>query len=628
MQKMHRAQEVLKQYFGYDQFRTGQDTLVQAVLDGQDVMGIMPTGAGKSICFQVPALLLPGVTLVISPLISLMKDQVMALCQAGVAAAYLNSSLTSGQYRRALSNLLQGQYKIVYVAPERLLSEEFLQVILQCDISLLAVDEAHCISQWGQDFRPSYVQIPQFIERLPHRPVLAAFTATATTKVKQDIVKQLALSGYKELVTGFDRPNLYFEVRQPRDKKEALLHIVHAHSGQNGIVYCATRKNVEEVCDFLQTQGCKATRYHAGLSPEERRNNQDDFQFDRCNIIVATSAFGMGIDKSDVRFVVHYNMPMDLESYYQEAGRAGRDGLPSDCILLYAKQDVMLNRFLIQRGNETAAVESDEERAALLQRSNERLRQMTFYGTTPACLRREILRYFGENAPEICDNCGNCRTDEGALDITQDAKKILLCVSDTGERFGTKAIVGVLRAEQTEQVLRWHLEESDCFGSMSGTAPDVLQEELRFLIARGYLRVETGQYPTLSLGAEAPRVLAGEETLRMKAPRTQEKSARSRGGAQKTGEPQSLLTAEEMELFETLRALRLTLARRQGLPAFAVFTDATLQDMCRKRPATMAQLHQVSGVGARKLELYGEDFLPLLRAFAQGEAAKHESSLL
>ena len=500
--------DVLKQYFGYDVFRKGQETLIDSILSGKDAVGVMPTGAGKSLCFQIPALLLSGITLVVSPLISLMRDQVMSLCQAGVPAAYLNSSLTFGQYRKATENMVAGKYKIIYIAPERLLQPDFLQAVSGLTVSLLAVDEAHCISQWGKDFRPEYTNIPQFAALLPHRPVIAAFTATATGTVKDDIIAQLRLHHYTEFTTSFDRPNLYFAVQQPRSKNAALLKIVKKHAGESGIVYCSTRKTVESVCEFLVQNGCRATRYHAGLTPEERLENQEVFLFDRTDVIVATNAFSMGIDKSNVRFVVHYNMPLDLESYYQEAGRAGRDGFDSECTLLYGKQDVMTGRFLLEKGSEAAALENEAERQRLLQLGYDRLRQMTFYATSTRCLRREILHYFGENAPLRCENCSVC------LSVPREDNHIIF----------------------------------DAFG------------------------------------AKPKRVKASTLTI-----------------------------PSDPVLYEKLRTLRTTLAKRRGVPAFVVCTDVTLLDMCAKKPQTKAELHMVSGIGAQKVKDYGDDFLKVLR---------------
>ncbi len=400
-------EEILRRTFGYGDFREGQAPLIDALLAGRDALGVMPTGAGKSLCFQIPALMFPGVTLVISPLISLMKDQVTALKQTGVAAAFLNSSLTEEQSRLALRRAAEGWYKIIYVAPERLAVESFLAFARSAPLDLVAVDEAHCVSQWGQDFRPSYLKIAAFLNSLRQRPVVGAFTATATSLVRQDIVRLLGLNDPLSVTTGFDRPNLYFDVRKPKDKTAALLRLLSERGGRCGIVYCATRKKVEEVCETLVRHGYPATRYHAGLSEEERRTNQDDFQYDRKAVMVATNAFGMGIDKSNVSFVIHYNMPKNLESYYQEAGRAGRDGSPADCVLLYSGQDVITARWMIEHADVNAEL-TDAERASVREKEQERLRQMTFYSTTKDCLRRFIRRYFGESAPERCENCSVC----------------------------------------------------------------------------------------------------------------------------------------------------------------------------------------------------------------------------
>ena len=399
--------ECLKTYFGYDAFRPGQEAVVNTLLEGRDVLNIMPTGGGKSICYQVPALLLPGITLVVSPLVSLMRDQVTALVQSGVPAAFLNSSLTYRQYQLALSRARDGWYRIIYIAPERLASPAFQELARSLTISMVAVDEAHCISQWGQDFRPAYLDIPAFLDSLPQRPVVGAFTATATPRVREDIQRLLKLRDPFVQVTGFDRENLYFEVRQPEMKRPALLQAVREHRGECGIVYCSTRKNVEEVCDFLREEGLAVTRYHAGLEAEERRRNQEDFLFGRAQVMVATNAFGMGIDKADVRFVIHYNMPRDLESYYQEAGRAGRDGDPADCLLLYSGQDVITARWMIEHSDDNPELDADE-RAELQRRDLERLKQMTFYATSKRCLRAFLLRYFGEEAPDDCGSCSVC----------------------------------------------------------------------------------------------------------------------------------------------------------------------------------------------------------------------------
>ena len=399
--------DILRRYFGYTSFRRGQEEIVDALLTGRDALCVMPTGAGKSVCYQVPALLLPGITLVISPLISLMKDQVESLTQAGVHAAYLNSSLTPAQYSRALHNLSEGLYKLVYVAPERLSTENFRTAVENLNISLIAVDEAHCVSQWGQDFRPDYLKIAEFAESLKNRPTIGAFTATATKAVRKDIAEHLHLIDPVRVTTGFDRPNLYFGVQMPHSKALALLKLIEERPGKCGIVYCSTRRTVEEVDALLNDKGIPSTRYHAGLPEEERRQNQDDFVYDRKPIMVATNAFGMGIDKSNVSFVIHYNMPRDLESYYQEAGRAGRDGDPADCLLLYSGQDVITARWMIEHSDDNPELDADE-RAELQRRDLERLKQMTFYATSKRCLRAFLLRYFGEEAPDDCGSCSVC----------------------------------------------------------------------------------------------------------------------------------------------------------------------------------------------------------------------------
>ena len=594
----------LKQYFGYDTFRTGQEELVDGILAGRDVFGIMPTGAGKSLCFQLPALMLEGITLVVSPLISLMKDQVNSLNQAGIRAAFLNSSLTAGQYRVALERARHNAYKIIYVAPERLLTEEFQAFAGNAELAMVCVDEAHCVSQWGQDFRPSYLKVREFVEGLPKRPVVSAFTATATEQVRGDVVKLLDLHNPVLVTTGFDRSNLFFDVQKPSDKFAALRRFLRESKGQSGIVYCSTRKTVEEVCERLCGEGVPAARYHAGLTDAERRQNQDDFIFDRAPVMVATNAFGMGIDKSNVSFVVHYNMPKDMESYYQEAGRAGRDGEPAHCVLFYSGQDVRMNQFLMERSRENEELD-EQTRALILQRDAERLKAMTFYCFTDGCLRSYILRYFGEPGPAYCGNCGNCTSATEETDVTEDVRKILSCVKGTGERFGGRFIAAVLHGggnvRDEERIRRYGMDGLPVYGTMDGVAETTVQAEIRFLERSGYLVASEDEYRVLSLTEKSGEVLSGDAVLRMRLPKEQERKT-----------PKSKTTAQgpvDARLFEKLKKLRAKIAGAQGVPAYVVFSDATLRDMCARLPKTNAELMEVSGVGAEKASRYGERFL-------------------
>ena len=541
--------EILKQIFGYDTFREGQETLVDSTLSGRDVLGIMPTGAGKSLCFQVPALLFPGITVVVSPLISLMKDQVSALNAAGVHAAYINSSLTEGQYRKAMELARQGRYKIIYVAPERLMTESFLSLIQAVEISMVAVDEAHCISQWGQDFRPSYLKIVDFISQLPRRPVIGAYTATATKAVREDILCILGLQNPKVMVTGYDRKNLYFAVEKPKDKMNALLEYLRKNPEKSGIIYCNTRKTVEEVQEALLGAGYSAVRYHAGLSDREKKENQEEFIYDRKPIMVATNAFGMGIDKSNVRFVIHYNMPKDIESYYQEAGRAGRDGEPGECILYYKAQDVKMNEFLIQQqGNEELDF---EEQALIRERNMERLRKMTFYCFTNECLREYILRYFGEYGGNYCGNCKNCLTEFEDLDVTEETRSILGLVKSTGERYGIVAVCDGVRGARTEKVRQFGLEENPHYGELNKTTNARIRQIINDLLVKDYLVLTSGDYPVLKLGEKGRDFLKGEkpETVVLKLPRQQEKEE-SRPKKQKAKRNEE---TKYPQLFEMLR---------------------------------------------------------------------------
>ncbi|MDR0570259.1 MAG: DNA helicase RecQ [Clostridiales Family XIII bacterium] len=594
---------ILKQYFGYEEFREGQAEIIAALTSGRDALGVMPTGAGKSLCYQAPAMFLPGVTLVVSPLISLMRDQVQALSANGVPAAFINSSLDGGQYARVMAEARSGARKIIYVAPERLMSPSMLDLARTLPVSLVAVDEAHCISQWGQDFRPSYLDIPRFVDELPKRPVVAAFTATATPRVREDILLTLGLNAPLVVTTGFDRPNLRFEVRRPKDKYAALTEFLRSHEG-SGIVYCSTRKEAEAVAGKLAADGCSAARYHAGLSGEERGRSQDDFLFDRARVIVATNAFGMGIDKSDVRFVVHYNMPQNVESYYQEAGRAGRDGLPADCVLFYARRDVNTALFLInQSGNE-------DEKA----RNRRLLGQMEGYCETDGCLRRFVLEYFGERVEGDCGNCGNCDGGFAVTDATVDAQKILSCVGRMNKQnraFGFAVIRKTLQGKRDEGIACRKLDELPTFGAMKDASASYIRRLFDKLAAQGYIALSDDSYRTASLTARARDVLLGGTSVTLrddgpeptKPPRPRQTAPGSSKGAE---------GAVSEGLLARLKALRTDIARKDGVPAFVVFSDAALVDMCRKRPRTEEDFLNVSGVGQVKLKRYGRQFLGLL----------------
>ena len=599
--------EALKKYFGYDSFREGQEPLVDGILNGRDVIGIMPTGAGKSLCYQIPALLLCGITLVVSPLISLMKDQVSTLNQAGIHAAYLNSSLTPGQYRTALKNMINGQYKIIYVAPERLLTENFLQAAQAVEISMITVDEAHCISQWGQDFRPSYLKILDFINLLKKRPVVSAFTATATREVKEDILALLNLRNPIQITTGFDRQNLRFLVLHPANKWKTALEIINAHKNQCGIIYCLTRKTVEEVCAQLIKTGFSATRYHAGLSDEERRNNQDDFLYDRAQIMVATNAFGMGIDKSNVRYVLHYNMPKNIESYYQEAGRAGRDGLPSDCILLYSGQDVVTNQFFIDKMEPPEG--ADEETADIVrEREQERLKRMTFYCFTSDCLREYILRYFGEYGAGYCGNCGNCLTQFEETDVSEIARKIIGCIKENRWHYGLVTIADTLHGSKSTKILRARLNENPYYSSCEDVPVNFIRQVMNHLVMKGYLMISDQEYHVVQLTDISDSILNGA-TILMKTPKKAPKISEEKQ-PKKSAASQSDI---DHSLFEKLRTLRLEIARAEKVPPYIVFSDKTLVQMCLLKPKTRTEMLQVSGVGEMKYAKYGEKFLDILK---------------
>ncbi len=613
--------EVLKKYFGYEAFRKGQEFLIDALLKGRDVLGIMPTGAGKSICYQVPALLMPGVTVVVSPLISLMKDQVAALNQAGVHAAYINSSLSETQIKKALQLAAGGQYKIVYVAPERLLTFDFMQFARLAEISMVTVDEAHCISQWGQDFRPGYRKIADFVRSLPKRPVIGAFTATATEIVREDIAEALGLSDPQILVTGFDRKNLCFSVETPKKKDGWVLQYVRGHASESGVIYCATRKNVETVYRLLSENDIPVTKYHAGLANGERKQNQEDFIYDRKPVMVATNAFGMGIDKSNVRYVIHYNMPQSMENYYQEAGRAGRDGEPAACILLYSAQDLVIGRFLLE-GKEQSPELTGEEAQALRRQDEERLRGMDMYCTTTDCLRQYILRYFGEEAKDRCENCSNCLAAFEELDVTEEAKQVIACVEELKGRYGINVVVGTLLGENRAKLREYGVSEYPSYGKLKGRSQPEVKEIIRRMTEEELLTVSGDKYGLLGTAPKARAVLDGDKTvcIRRRTDRTDESFGESRS-AGKNRRPE-LLNSRGLELFELLRRLRAKIAREESVPPYLIFSDRTLTDLCVKLPFTGEEMLQVSGVGESKLAKYGERFLKTVRSFAKGEREK------
>ena len=606
------ALETLKTYFGYDTFREGQEKIVEAILTNRDVLAIMPTGAGKSICYQIPALILPGITLVISPLISLMQDQVKALNDAGIHAAFINSSLTENQISKALYLAASGRYKIIYVAPERLENYEFLEFARNVEISMVTVDEAHCISQWGQDFRPSYLKIVEFIKNLPKRPIVSAFTATATEEVKNDILCTLSLEDPEVVITGFDRKNLYYSVENIRRKDEFIMEYIEKHPTESGIIYCATRKNVDNLFELLFKRGVPVTRYHAGLTNETRKKNQDDFIYDRTPVIIATNAFGMGIDKSNVRYVIHYNMPQSMENYYQEAGRAGRDGENSQCILLFSLQDVMIDRMLLDNKDFSDVDEEDEY--LIRQRDIRRLQTMEGYCKTTGCLRNYILEYFGEKTSGPCDNCGNCHREYHEVDMTAEAKWVVNCVAETRGRYGLTIVLGTLMGAKRARLRELRTDQYKSYGALSGHS----EAELRTLISQmtemGYLYQTQEKYSVLKLGNITP---LKDENIRVIMRTYEEKEPDKKKKIQKTVRKRSTdaLTSAGYDLFEVLRKLRLEIAKEESMPPYIIFSDKTLIDMCVKKPSDEEEMLNVSGVGANKLKKYGQRFLQEIQKF-------------
>lgn len=649
MTPMEAARAALKEVFGYDDFRPGQEDAVAAILRGRDVMAVMPTGAGKSICYQIPALVLPGVTLVVSPLISLMRDQVFALLQNGVRAAYLNSSLTPRQYMLALDHAKRGAYKIIYVAPERLMTDSFLSFARNAEIAQVVVDEAHCVSQWGQDFRPGYLQIAPFLRELPKRPKVSAFTATATQAVRADIVRLLELQNPYAILTGFDRPNLFLEVRRAKDRDAELRRFLAEHKGQSGIVYCGTRKGVEEVTAMLNDCGVDAVGYHAGMADELRARAQEDFVSDRAPVIVATNAFGMGIDKSNVRYVIHHNLPESIEAYYQEAGRAGRDGEPSRCTLLWNESDIVTRRRLLDNDYENERL-TPEEQEIVRQSKRRLLDGMVGYCRTTDCLHRYMTRYFGQelspNAGSAagediaadssqsgrCGACSNCESTFETIDVTRVAQAISRCVHDVGQRVGSGKIVKILRGSRAQDLAWLNPERMPTFGMLKDVNEARVRDVLSQMATDGYLSIAEGRMPIVMFGARAAETAAPDFHYEIKRVERKSEAAGSgrSGGVADTADsanvPGDALGSyipddDEESLFQKLRELRRTIAQEIGKPPYIVFSDKTLRDMARIKPVTNAQFLAVNGVGQHKLDLYGQRFMQAIASFNAGSAS-------
>lgn len=607
--KYHTPEQALKILFGYDSFRVGQKSVIDSILAGRDAFAVMPTGAGKSVCYQIPAVLLPGITLVISPLISLMQDQVKALNEAGVQAAFINSSLSEKDYNETIRKARQGTYKIIYIAPERLVTEGFLALAKSVPISMVTVDEAHCISQWGQDFRPSYMKIVEFVKTLEKRPIISAFTATATETVREDIICTLGLQNPFTLVNGFDRENLFFQVDKPKNKEQYILKYISEHSGDSGIIYCATRKNVDNIYELLKSKGISVGKYHAGMSAEDRKKMQDDFVFDYTSIVVATNAFGMGIDKSNVRFVIHYNMPQSMENYYQEAGRAGRDGLDAKCILLFSPQDIVINRFLLDHKEMQDLDPADRE--TVRERDVRRLQVMERYCYTTECLRNYILKYFGENPEKPCQDCGNCLREFETLDMTEAAKKVINCVYEAKGRYGKQIIIDTVAGAKTARLEEIGAVHYKSYGVLAGTNKNLLRRLIEQLVLEGYLRV--GDYQVLKLG-DISGLKNPEASVFVKIT-DEDKQPEKTAKTKKKAKNVETLTSSGYKLFERLKKLRLEIAREESMPPYIIFSDKTLIDMAAKMPASKPEMLDVSGVGENKFAKYGERFLGVIEEY-------------
>lgn len=607
---MEKKEYYLQKHFGYSSFKKGQEDIINSICENKDSLAIMPTGAGKSICYQLPAIIAEGITIVVSPLISLMKDQVDSLIQLKIPAAYINSSLNENQISKALTYAKDLKYKIIYVAPERLLSTEFLNFAKSVDIYMVTVDEAHCISRWGQDFRPSYLDITKFIDELSNngkRPIVSAFTATATTTVKEDIASILKLNNPNIVMTGFNRENLYFEVSKPNNKLTALLNFLEDYKSQSGIIYCSTRKIVEETYEELKKSGFKVAPYHAGLPDETRKTNQDDFIYDRTQIIVATNAFGMGIDKSNVSFVVHYNMPKDIESYYQEAGRAGRDGSSAKCTMFFCNQDIQTNRYFIEK--------NELEDKDLINKEYEKLNDMIAYSTSNECLRNYILNYFGENVSENCGCCSNCNSEFEILDITEDAKNIIECIKSLRTSYGAVMISQIISGERIQKIIDLKLNESK-FYKISNKTTKFIRDIISFLILEGYIIQTQSQYPVLELCDKSYDILNSNTTINMKV----QKHTENLNGNSNTSNSSYLLNNLDnntKDLYEELSALRRKISNEKSIAPFIVFSNHSLIDMCIKLPIDLNMFESISGVGQAKLEEFGEEFVRVISNYCE-----------
>lgn len=593
------ALDILKTYFGYDSFRMNQQQAIDNILNGKDTVVIMPTGGGKSICYQIPALMLPGMSIIISPLIALMKDQVDSLKGNGIEATYLNSTLSYQEIALRMREIGEGKYKIIYVAPERLETDDLQHIFHNNEISMVAVDEAHCVSQWGHDFRPSYNRIKSVIERLPKPPIVCALTATATTKVKEDIIHQLGLKNPGVFESGFDRPNLFYGAYRGINKEQFIVDYCTKRPSKGGIVYCATRKEVEHLQDLLSRKGIKAGMYHGGMQPEQRRINQEDFIYENIDVMVATNAFGMGIDKSNVRYVIHHNMPESMEAYYQEAGRAGRDGEPAECILLFSPADVQIRRFLLEQ--------STDQDSARISHKYEKLQQMVDYCYVSSCLRKHILAYFGEVIEkDDCGQCSNCTQEMIKEDITVDAQKVFSCVVRMKERFGIGVIAQVLKGSKVKKLERYSFNELTTYGIMSGRTLDSIKLLIQSLIAEGYMVLTTDAFPVVRITEKAVNVLKnGEKVFGY--------------------EPAERVREEDHGLFDALRQLRKSIAEEEKIPPYGVFSDATLKEFCKHYPIEDAQFMDIKGVGQKKLDKYGDRFMACIKTYVDEHAIDLES---